>query len=254
MASSATAPLRSSVGAFYPSELGMVGQVATSWGVAGGLLAAVVVTAHVLLGQLSAGLGFLTTTIFFVAGALIAFLHGAILAYLGRPADVDRKTALRRLALALVYAIPSLALGWAIAMLISLSAAAYIAGRTAALVASGLGWLVAVGVFVWAVVETREAVSNLCRRWPGANAILVVLGLAFLAALPIFLVTRPEVWVVGVRPSATAASVMALAAALWIVGPLGALALLARRAWARHHPTEEARVASSVTERRDAGR
>ena len=248
MASTATAPLRSSLGAFYPSELGLVGQVTTSWGVAGGLLAAMVVTGHVVAGALSAGLGFLTTTIFFLAGSIVAFLHGAILAYVGRPGDVDRKTAIRRLALAAVYALPAITLGWAVAMLISLSAAAWVSGRTAALMASGVGWVAALGVFAWAVVETRGAVANLCRRWPGARAVLVVLGLAFLAALPIFLVTRPEIWVVGVRPSATAAGFMALAATLWIGGPLGALGLLARRAWARSHPAP-----AGNAERRHAG-
>ncbi len=221
MASTATAPVRSSLGAFYPSELGLVGQVTASWGVAGGLLAAVVVTGHVLAGELSAGLGFLTTTIFFVGGSIVAFLHGGILAYLGRPPEVDRKTAIRRLGLAVVYSVPIMALGWAVAMLISLSAAAYISGRTAALVASGVGWLMALGAFGWAVMETRSAVANLCGRWPGARSVLVALGLGFFAALPVFLVTRPEMWVVGVRPSA----------------PLGALGLLARRAWRKSHPS-----------------
>ncbi|NIP79238.1 MAG: hypothetical protein GWM90_08525 [Gemmatimonadetes bacterium] len=236
MAVTATAPQRSWLGPIYPSELGLVGQVATSWAVAGGLLAALVVTGHVLAGALSSSLGFLTTSIFFVAGAVVAFLHGAILAYVGRPPDVDRRMALHRLALAVVYAFPAIALGWILSMMLSLSAASYVSGRTLALAASILAWVAAAGVFVWAVVETRGAVRNLCRRWPGAQAVLAAMTLAFLAALPVFLVTRPEMWVVGVRPSATAAGFMALAATLWIGGPLGALALLAMRAWTRHHP------------------
>lgn len=238
MASTATTPERRRLGGFYPSQLGLVGQVATSWGVAGGLVAAMVVTAHVLAGQLSSSLGFLTTTIFFVGGSVVAFLHGSLLAYAGRPRDVDRRMALRRLALAAGYAVPAMALGWAVSMLLSLSAAAWISGRTAALVASGVGWVAAVAALVWAVVETRGAVRNLCRRWHGARAVLLVLALAFLAVLPVFLLTRPEMWVLGVRPSATAAGFMALAATLWIGGPLGALALLAVRAWDRHHPTD----------------
>jgi hypothetical protein len=236
MASTATSGRGSWIGPFYPSELGLVGQVATSWGVAGGLLAAMVVTAHVLLGGLSSSLGFLTTTIFFVAGGAVAFLHGAVLAYLGRPVTVDRRLALHRLALATIYAFPTMAMGWLVSMVMALSVASYVSGRTAALVMSALGWIVALAVFAWAAVETRGAVTNLCRRWPGARAILMVLGLAFLAALPVFLVTRPEIWVVGVRPTATAAAVMALAATAWIGGPLGALILLAARAWTRHHP------------------
>lgn len=236
MASAATAPRGSWIGPFYPSELGLVGQVATSWGVAGGLLAALVVTGHVILGGLSSSLGFITTTLFFVAGGAVGFLHGAVLAYLGRPVTVDRRLALRRLALATVYAFPTMSLGWFVAMVMSLSVASYVSGRTMALLVSGFGWVAALAVFAWAAVETRGAVSNLCRRWPGARAVLIALGLAFLAVLPVFLVTRPEIWVVGVRPSATAATVMALAATLWIGGPLGALAVLAVRAWTRQHP------------------
>lgn len=216
-----------------PSHLGLVGQVATSWGVAGGLVAAVVVTTHVLLGQLSSSLGFLTTTLFFVAGSVIGYLHGGILAYLGRPADVDRRVALHRMVLAALYAVPVMVGGWLLAMVLAMSAASLVAGRTVALAMSSLGWLAAAGVLAWTVVETRGAVGNLCRRWPGARALLLTLGLAFLALLPVFIVTRPAVWVVGVKPSATTAGFMALGATLWIGGPLGALGLLAARAWSR---------------------
>lgn len=236
MASDAAAPHERLLGPLSPTHLGLVGQVAVSWGVAGGLVASLVVTIHVLLGQLSSSLGFLTTSLFFVAGSLIGYLHGGILAYLGRPAEVDRRTALHRLALAALYALPAMAVGWGVSMVLAMSAASLLAGRMLALLASTVGWLAALALVAWAVVETRGAVRNLCGRWPGARALLIALGLAFLALLPVFVVTRPEMWVVGVRPSATAAGVMAMAATLWILGPLGALLLLAARAWSRHHP------------------
>lgn len=216
-----------------PSHLGLVGQVATSWGVAGGLLASVVVTVHVLLGQLSSSLGFLTTTLFYVAGSLVGFLHGGILGYLGRPADVSRGQALRRLALAALYAVPIMLAGWVVAMVLALSAASVLAGRTIALIVSLAGWVAAVALLAWAAVETRAAVGHLCRRWPGARALLAALGLAFLALLPMFIISRPRIWIVGLEPSATAAGLMAAGATLWIAGPFGALTLLAFRAWSR---------------------
>jgi hypothetical protein len=235
MARDAAAPRTRLLGPLSPSHLGLVGQVATSWGVAGGLLASVVVTGHVLLGNLSSSLGFLTTTLFFLAGSLIGYLHGGILAYLGRPADVSRGRALRRLALAVLYAIPVMLAAWVVAMVLALSAASLLAGRTVALVTSLLGWAVAAALVTWAVVETRAAVRNLCRRWPGARALLIVLGIAFLALLPVFIVSRPHIWIVGVEPSATAAGFMAAGATAWILGPLGTLVLLAGRAWSAHH-------------------
>ena len=223
------------LGPLSPSHLGLVGQVATSWGVSGGLIASMVVTAHVLLGQLSSSLGFVTATLFFLAGSVIGYLHGGILAYLGRPPEVDRKVALHRLALASLYAMPAMVVGWLIAMLLALSAASVLAGRIIALGTSLIGWAAALVAIGWAVVETRAALANLCARWPGARALLVVLGIAFLALLPVFIISRPTIWIVGLEPSATAAGAMAAGATLWILGPLGTLVLLAIRAWSRHH-------------------
>lgn len=226
-----------------PSHLGLVGQVATSWGVAGGLVASMVVTAHVLFGRLSSSLGFLTTTIFFIAGALIGYLHGGVVAYLGRPADVSRKTALHRLWLAALYAAPAMVVGWVVAMVLALSAASALAGRAVALATSLVGWMVALVGIAWALVETRSALVNLCRRWPMARALLVTLGIAFLALVPVFVVSRPTIWIVGMEPSATAAGLMAAGATVWIVGPLATLALLAIRAWShRHTPSTPSEV------------
>ena len=243
MASEAATSGTGLLGSLSPSHLGLVGQVATSWGAAGGLLAAMVVTAHVLAGQLSSSLGFLTTTLFFLAGSVIGYLHGGIMAYLGRPPEVDRRAALHRLALTALYAMPVIGAGWVIAMLLAMSATSVLAGRMATLAVSLVGWAVALAALAWAAVETRAAARNLFRRWPGARALAVVLGIAFLALLPVFVVSRPTMWVVGVRPSATAASAMAAVATLWILGPLGVLILLGARAWARHHsPSSESEV------------
>lgn len=223
--------------ALAPRELGLVGQVATSWALAGGLVAALIVTAHMVAQRLSSSLGFLTLTLFFVAGALVAFLHGAILAYLGRPPSLSRHAALRRLALASLYALPTLLGGWAAAMCLGLSAVALRSGRVGVALVSLLGWVVVIGALAWAWVATRRAMANLCRRWSVGHSVVVALGLVFLALLPIFLATRPEIWIVGIRPTRTAAVFMAIAATLWIGGPVLTLLALARRAWHRRRLT-----------------
>ena len=227
-----------------PARLGRVGQVATSWGLAGGLAGSVVVTIHVLLGQLSSSLGFLTTTLFFVGGSAIGYLHGGILAYLGRPEGTGRWEALKSLGVAALYAGPVMIMGWLVGMALAMSAASALSGRVVALLTSLIGWVLALLALAWAVVETGKALRNLYRRWPGARALFVTLGLVFLAVLPVFLVTRPEIWVLGVRPTATAAVAMALGATLWIAGPLGALALLAVRARAVERSTRGSEVPS----------
>jgi hypothetical protein len=220
---------------YTPVHLGLVGQIATSWGVAGGLLGAVVVTGHMVAGQLSGSLGFLTTTIFFVAGSLIGFLHGGLVGYVSRPPEVSRQLALRRLALASVYAVPAMLTGWVVALGLAVTPAALTSGRPALALPALLGWAGLVGVVTWATVETRRGLPNLFARWPESRALLVVLGLLFLALLPFFLGSRPEIWLLHVRPTGTAAVFMAVGATAWIGGPLVTLGLLAVRAWRRSH-------------------
>ncbi len=225
--------------ALMPGNLGLVGKVAESWGVAGGLLGAGVASVHMVAGGLSSSLGFLTATILFVAGSLVGFLHGGMLGYLGRPAEVTRKLALRRLVLAAFYAVPAMLVGWLFALALALSASGLATRRPELLVLSAIGWLGLVGAVSWAVVETRRALPHLCARWPGARGGLTILVLAFLALLPFFLISRPEVWVLGVTPTETAAVFMAVLATLWIGGPLVSLGVLALRAWRRSHPAPD---------------
>jgi hypothetical protein len=230
------APQTDHLAGLSPANLGVVGQVATSWGVTGGMLGAVVVTGHMVAGQLSSSMGFLITTIFFVAGSLIGFLHGAIVGYLSRPPEVSRVLALRRVGLATVYAVPAMIIGWLFALALALTPTAVSSGQPGLVVPAVIGWLGLVGVVAWATAETRIALPNLFRRWPESRALIVVLGLLFLALLPFFLGSRPEIWLLGVRPTETAAVFMAMAATAWIGGPLIALGALAIRAWRRAHP------------------
>jgi hypothetical protein len=220
---------------FSPAHLGLVGQIATSWGVAGGLLGAVVVTGHMLAGQLSGSIGFLTTTLFFVAGSLVGFLHGGIVGYVSRPPEVSRQLALKRLALAAVYAVPAMLVGWVLALSLALTPAALRSGMAPLMLPAAVGWLGLIGVVTWASVETRRGLPNLFARWPESRALLVVLGVLFLALLPFFLGSRPEIWLLQVRPTGTAAVFMAVGATAWIGGPLVTLGLLAVRAWRRGH-------------------
>lgn len=219
-----------------PSHLGLVGQTSASWGIAGGLVATLLVCAHIVIGGLSSSVGFLTATLFFAVGATVGFLHGALLAYLGRPADVSRRTALGRLLLGAGYSVPTLTVGWVIAMLLVLSALSLTAERYLAFLVTIPAWIGAAAFLGWAVVETRLTLEHLHRRWPADRALLMTLLLAFLALMPVFIVARPEIWIIGVRPTPTAAAIMALAATAWIVGPLLVFAGLAVRAWRQAHP------------------
>lgn len=222
----------------HPTRMGLVAQTSTSWGVAGGMLASLVVCGHVLAGSISSSIGFVTATLFFVGGAIVGFLHGALLAYLGRPQDVSRGKAVARIALGAAYSVPALAMGWIVAMALVLSALSFAAGRHLAFGASLLAWVAGALILGWAVVETRQTLHNLMARWPDARAILVTMLAALLALVPLFTIARPEIWILDVRPTPTAALFMALAATLWIVGPVVVVGDAVLRSWrrrARHH-------------------
>lgn len=229
-------PQQDRLAGYSPVNLGLVGQMATSWGVAGGLLGACLVSALMMTGKVSASIGFLTTTIFFLGGWLIGFLHGGLVGYMGRPDHVSRLLALKRIGLAVLYALPAMLVGWCLAMCITVGTVGILGSRPALLVFAmvGLSGFAAAGV--WAVVEARTAVEHLSRRWPGARGALALLGMAFLALLPFFLVLRPEIWFLGLRPTPPLAALMAAAATAWIGGPLAAVALLTLRAWRKRHP------------------
>jgi hypothetical protein len=166
-------------------------------------------------------------------GSAIGFVHGSLLGYLGRPAGVSRGRALRRIVLGAFYCIPILVVGWALAMVLAVSATSYLSGRYVTFAATLVGWAGAAGLWVWAWVEGRRAWSHLYARWPDARALAVTVGLAAAVLLPVFLVARPEIWVLGVEPTTTAAVGMAAAASAWIVGPTAALMLLGIRALRR---------------------
>ncbi len=236
MESTVIEPRRALLGSFSPSELGLTGQVAAGWGVGGGLVACGVVTGHMVAGNLSSSMAMLTATLFYGVASILGFLHGGLLGYAGRPAPESRLRALRHLALALLYAIPLLVVGWVVGMLMVMATMGYLTGRLGTLVVGLVGWLAALGLLAWAWVATMEALRNLLRRWPAARALLVALGLGFLMLLPLFLATRPAIWGLGIRPTRTAAAIMALAATAWIGGPLTTLVLLAVRAWRLRHP------------------
>lgn len=221
---------------FSPAHLGLVGQMATSWAVAGGLLGALVVGFLMIAHEVSASFGFLTATLFFAGGWLIGFLHGGIVGYLGRPDDVSRLLALKRLGLASLYAVPSLLLAWCLAMCLTLGATGMVARRPALLSFGLVGMAGLAAAVAWAAVEARSALEHLCRRWPDARAVLALLGMAFMALLPFFLVLRPEIWLLGLRPTPPLAILMAAAATVWIGGPLLTVGILAVRAWRRRHP------------------
>ena len=189
-----------------------------------------------MAGSVSASIGFLTTTIFFVGGAHRVPPRGAR----GVPRASGARLpapALRRLGLAVLDAIPTMLLGWCLAMCITVGSVGVVAHRPGLLVFAAVGWTGLAAALIWAFVETHAAVEHLGRRWAEARAALMLLGLAFIAILPFFLVARPDIWVIGGRPTSPLAGLMmAAVATAWIGGPLAVVGVLTLRAWRKRHP------------------
>jgi hypothetical protein len=197
-----------------------------SWTVSGGLVGALVVSGHIMAGSVSSSVGFLTATVAFAAGSVVGYLHGSALGYLGRGPWVTRLGGLTRVAYGGVVAVPALVVGWLVAMVLALSAAAYLSGRWVTFGATLPGWVATLGFFAWAGAEGQRAWLRARDRWPEVRIVAAAIGLAALVLLPVFLLVRPEIWVLEVEPTSTAAVAMALVAAVWIVGPVAVLLAL----------------------------
>ena len=209
--------------------IGVAGRTAVTWAAAGGLLVGgFLVAAMTLTGQLSGHGLLLTATGLFVLGAVLGFVHGGVLGWLGQPADMPRREALFGLAMAAAYAVPALLLAWLVAGWIAMTTVALYAGNTLALVGVGVAWAVGLVVVAMGAEEGWGALRGAYARWPHARFGTLLVAAVFGGLLAVFLTERPELWGVHVRVKPIGAVLLAAAATLWLAGPLVTLALLIR--------------------------
>lgn len=210
--------------------IGRTGKVAVSWSVAGGIaLGGFLVAGMTLAGRLSGNALLLTSSGLFLIGALLGFVHGAVLGFLGRPADETRKQALAGLGLAVLYDIPALLVGLIVSGWIAMSVVAAYIGRIAPTIGVAVAWLIGAVLVLVAAVQGAKALRGAYARWPEAQARLgtvLVAGL-FAALLVLFLADRPVIWGLEMRVTEVGAVLLAAAATLWLAGPMVTLALMA---------------------------
>lgn len=216
--------------AVLPRDTGLAGRVLVTWTVAGGVMVGgFLVAGMTLAGRLSGNALLMTAGALYVVGAFLGFAHGAVLGYLGRPADVTGREALARLGLGAVYAIPAATLGFLVAGWIAMTMVAQYLGRTLPLVGAGAGWVAGAVLVVLAAVNGLRALRNAYARWPERRPGTVMVAATFAALLVLFLADRPELWGTRLRVTEVGAVLLAALGAFWIAGPVVTLALYLRR-------------------------
>lgn len=207
--------------------IGVPGTVAVSWAAAGGVLVGgFLVAAMTLTGQLSGHALLLTCTGLFVVGAVLGFIHGAVLGWMGRPKSVNRPEALGGLALSLAYAVPAMLVAWLVAGWIGMTSVALYAGHTAALVGCGVAWLVGIGLVAVAAGHGVEALRTAYSGWSNARAATLLVAAIFGGLLAVFLADRPQLWGLPLRVTPVGAVLLAMAATIWLAGPMVTVALV----------------------------
>ena len=206
--------------------IGLPGRVAVAWSAAGGILVGgFLVAAMTLMGQLSGHALLLTCTGLFVVGAVLGFIHGAVLGWMGRPEGTSRGATVGALAMAAAYAIPALLVSWLIAGWIGMTSVALYAGRTAAIVGCGVAWLVGIGLVALAGELGWSALRNAYRGWSNARVATLIVVALFGGLLAAFLAEQPRIWGLELRFTPVGAVLLALAATLWLAGPMVTVSL-----------------------------
>jgi len=201
--------------------LGTPGKVAVAWAVAGGVLVGgFLVAAMTLLGQLSGHALLLTCTGLFVVGSVLGFVHGGVLGWLGRPKEMTGAQAAGSLALGGAYAIPALLVAWLVTGWIGMTSIALYAGKTGAIVGCGVAWLAGLGLVFLAAEQGVGALRSAYRGWSNARAGTLLVAALFGGLLAVFLSERPEIWGLELRVTSVGAVLLALAATLWLAGPM----------------------------------
>ena len=173
--------------AFFGEE-GASGRVVFSWILAGGVTGGgIVIGTMALYGGGNAGLHLLVAPVLFLAGSLAGFLHGLVLAIVGRAGSCTRWCALKRAVLATVLSVPFVGLSWLIASAIVVGTALQLEFRWSWLLVSTGGWLLGAMLCGWAAVEGWSMLRRAYRRCPRRRLGLALAALAWSASALAFL-------------------------------------------------------------------
>ncbi|HSM07209.1 MAG TPA: hypothetical protein VK858_21455 [Longimicrobiales bacterium] len=181
---------------------------------------AVLVAAAMVSDSPNAAADPVAATLFFVAGVIGGFVHGALVGVAGRPRAVPLSTAIRGIEFAAVAMIPVGVVAWGAALWISMTATSMASGRTTLMAATAVGWLVLLASLAWAAAEGAAGLRCAMVRWPERRPGVPLVLLVFVTLLIAFVLWQPELWFTDLRVSPLGAAFLALGATVWIALPL----------------------------------
>lgn len=200
--------------------LGTAGRTALALAVAGGvLLGGMILAGLAAAGQLRSSHLLVVGTVLYGIGAVLGFVHGAVLGYFGRDEGVDGRGWRRQMGLAIACAPLPLAAGWAVSGWIATTAGNVLYGNPWLLIGTGFG--LAAGVFALGVAA-RCAWASLraaYRRWP-QRVVGTAVVMAAYAVLALAFLGVPAAAFGGFMPTGLGALLAAGALTTWVVGPL----------------------------------
>lgn len=205
--------------------LGTAGRTALALSVAGGVvLGGVVLALLAASGQMRSSHLLVVGTTLYLAGALLGFLHGAVLGYFGRDDGVDTRAWRRQIARAAAYSPLPLAGGWAISGWMATTAGNLLYGNPWLLIGTGFG--LAGGAFILGVAArcAWAALRIAYGRWPQRVAGTFIVAGAY-GVLALAFMGVPAAAFGGLVPTSLGAVLAAGALTTWVVGPVTAATL-----------------------------
>ncbi|NJD10936.1 MAG: hypothetical protein FIB01_11055 [Gemmatimonadetes bacterium] len=216
---------RTRTGSDIRMGVGLPGRVAITFTVGGGILVGgFLVAAMTLAGKLSGNALLMTSGALYVLGALFGLVHGVGLGFVGR-GQLNRREAVTRLGMALLYAVPFVAVGFIVAGWIAMTMVSLYLGKVGAYIGAALGWTAGVAVVAMAVRYGWQALRNAYAAWQHAAVGTALVSASFAALLIVFLAQRPMLWGLSFRVTEVGAVLLALFATIWIALPMVAIAL-----------------------------
>lgn len=218
-------------------HLGFEGTLPVTWAAAGGVLfGGFAVAVFTLTGRLSGAGLFVTAGGLFVLGSIFGFVHGAVLAYLGRNRERTTSELFVAFGRSVLFSVPVVAVAWAIAGWIALTDVAVYLDRPLPLFGAAVGWLLGIGVILVAVAFGSRGFRQAFAHWPDARPGTTLVFLGFVALVVTFLFDRPDLWWTG-RAGTPGPVILAGGVTVWLIGPVVTFALWARRELPGDRPT-----------------
>ncbi len=225
MDSTPSTPERGRLRRLLRGQRSLCARVVISWTMGGGVTAGGLLMAAVTMQRPETAQAVLpATAVLFALGAAAGLAHGSLLAYLGRPPAVERRSALDTILMALVSLVAGLPVAWVVAAWISLTSSILV-GRAGPVWPAIVAWVGGLVICAWAVLEGSKALGNAFRRWPEGRTGAIVLSIALGVLVVVFHRFRPEIWFTHVRVTGAGAIALAFVATVWIAAPVVIVAL-----------------------------